>query len=144
MQLQQLAYQSSATVATTPEQLQLLLPTWRAHNHAAGISGLLLYGEQGIMQVLEGPAAQVHQVYRRIARDPRHYSVCTLIDEPVPTRAFGQWSMGFVQLDAPALAGLAGYASPAQPASLLPARPERWPELRALLREFALREQELG
>nr|GFC76762.1 hypothetical protein [Tanacetum cinerariifolium] len=52
----QLIYQSSATVAITPHQLQLVLPAWRAHNHAAGISGLLLYGDEGIMQVLEGDA----------------------------------------------------------------------------------------
>lgn len=144
MRVQQLVYQSSATVAITPNHLQHLLPAWRAQNHAAGLSGLLLYGGEGIMQVLEGPADSVHTVYQRIARDARHYNVCTLADGLVPARAFGQWSMGFVQLDAPDLSQLAGYVSPAQPARLLPAQPDKWPELLALVQEFVAREQQLG
>ncbi len=144
MHIQQLVYQSSATVVVTPSQLQHLLPAWRAQNHAAGISGLLLYGEEGIMQVLEGPAENVHAVYQRIARDPRHYNVCTLADGLVPARAFGQWSMGFVQLNAPDLRTLAGYVSPAQSAGLLPdQQPQAWPELIALLQEFVARERQL-
>lgn len=144
MQLQQLIYQSSATVAITPQQLQVLLPAWRASNHAAGISGLLLYGEEGIMQVLEGEPAQVRAVYERIAQDVRHFNVHTVADGLVTQRAFGQWSMGFVQLEAPEFRQLAGYVSPARPGSLLPDQPQRWPELRALLQEFALREQQLA
>jgi hypothetical protein len=142
MQIQQLIYQSLATVSITPNQLQHMLPSWREHNHADDISGLLLYGDAGIMQVLEGPAAQVHRTYQRIARDPRHYDVCILADGVVPTRAFGQWSMGFVQLDAPDLNQLAGYVRAAQPTSVLPNQPKAWPELVDLLQEFVLREQQ--
>ena len=142
MQVQQLVYQSSATVAITPDQLQQLLPAWRAGNHAANISGVLLYGDAGIMQVLEGPPEQVHRVYERIAHDPRHYNVCVVADGVVPARAFGEWSMGFVQLDAPDLSRLTGYVSAAQPDSLLPSQPQAWPELIELLQEFVLREQQ--
>jgi hypothetical protein len=142
MHVQQLVYQSLATVAITPAQLQQLLPAWRAGNHAADITGLLLYGDEGIMQVLEGPSEQVHRVYERIARDPRHYNVCVLADEVVPARAFGEWSMGFVQLDAPNLSRLTGYVSVSQPNSLLPNQPKAWPELIELLQEFVLREQQ--
>lgn len=141
MQIQQLIYQSSATVAITPAQLQYLLPAWRNYNHSVGISGLLLYGEDGIMQVLEGPAESVHHCYERIARDARHYNVCMLADELVSARAFSQWSMGFVQLDAPDFSRLAGYVSPSG-AALLPGQPQAWPELVALLQEFVLREQQ--
>jgi hypothetical protein len=141
MQVQQLIYQSLATAASTPEQLQRLLPKWRIYNHSLGISGLLLYGEEEIMQVLEGPAENVHQCYQRIARDKRHYNVCRLADGLVPARAFEQWSMGFTQLDAPDLRRLAGYVSPTQSAGLLPGQPQAWPELVALLQEFVLRDQ---
>ncbi|MVN75029.1 hypothetical protein GO988_01680 [Hymenobacter sp. HMF4947] len=141
MQIQQLVYQSLATVAITPAQLQHLLPTWRTRNHATGLSGLLLYGEQGVIQVLEGSPASVHQIYQRILRDARHYNVHTLADGLVPARAFGQWSMGFVELGAPDLSRLAGYVSPAQPAGLVPSHPQAWPELTALLQEFGAREQ---
>jgi hypothetical protein len=141
MKTHQLIYQSSPTVALTTVQLQQLLPAWRTSNHAAAISGLLLYGEEGVMQVLEGPAQQVHQTYARIARDRRHYNVCTLADGEVPFRAFAQWSMGFVQLATPELGRLASHAGLAPPAQLLPAQPEQWPELMALLHEFVARDQ---
>jgi hypothetical protein len=141
MQVHQLIYQSSPSVAIAPTYLQQLLPTWRASNHAATISGLLLYGEEGVMQVLEGPADQVHKMYERIARDQRHYNVSVLADYAVPTRAFAQWSMGFVHLEAPDLSRLAGYVSITQPAQVLPTQPKQWPDLIALLQEFVAREQ---
>jgi hypothetical protein len=141
MQINQLIYQSLATTAITPHQLQSLLPKWRISNHAMGISGLLLYGEEEIIQVLEGPAESVRQCYEVIARDKRHYNVYTLADGLVPTRAFGQWSMGFTQLDAPDFSRIAGYVSPSLPAGLLPNKPQAWPELVALLQEFVLRDQ---
>lgn len=141
MQVHQLIYQSSPITTLTPPQLTQLLPAWRTSNHAAAVSGLLLYGEEGVMQVLEGPADHVHKTYERIARDQRHYNICTLSDDVVPGRAFAQWSMGFVQLDAPDLSRLAGYVSFAQPSRLLPAQPKQWPELMALLQEFVAREQ---
>jgi hypothetical protein len=122
-------------------QLQQLLPAWRTNNHDAAISGLLLYGEEGVMQVLEGPAEQVHQTYARIVRDRRHYNISTLADGEVPFRAFAQWSMGFVQLAAPELGRLASHVDMAPSAQLLPARPEQWPELMALLHEFVARDQ---
>jgi len=141
MQIHQLIYQSLATTAITPTQLQTLLPKWRINNHAMGISGLLLYGEEEIIQVLEGPAESVRQCYQVIARDRRHYNVYTLADGLVPARAFGQWSMGFTQLDAPDLSRIAGYVSPSLPAGLLPSQPQAWPELVDLLQEFVLRDQ---
>ena len=139
MQIQQLVYQSSATVSITLSQFQQLLPIFRAQNHSVGISGLLLYSDDNIMQVLEGPAESVHAVYARIARDMRHYDVCVLADGPVSTRAFGEWSMGFLHLEAPELSQLAGYVSLTQPERLLP-QSQAWPELIALLQEFVARE----
>ena len=136
MQVHQLIYQSSLAVAVTPSHLRQLLPAWQIRNQAAAISGLLLYGEEGVMQVLEGPAEQVHKAYARITHDRRHYNVCTVADGVVPSRAFAQWSMGFVQLDAPDLGRLAKHISFEKPA-----QPEQWPELMALLQEFVTREQ---
>ena len=142
MQFQQLIYQSSATVAITAHQLELLLPAWRADNHAAGISGVLLYGEEGIMQIIEGEPNVIHALYQRIAQDVRHFNVHIVADGLVSHRAFEQWSMGFVQLDKPDFRHLTGYVSPARPGSLLPDQPQRWPELLALLQEFVMREQQ--
>lgn len=137
VQLQQLVYQSKATVPFSVEQLEQLLRPWRAHNHTLHISGLLLYGDEDIIQVIEGPAEGVHALYQIIAADARHYDVITLADGPIPARAFAEWSMGFSALDAPRRQQLAGYIGPVLDGPGLPASPGQWPELTALLREFA-------
>ena len=100
MQLQQIVYLSKATVPFSVDQLEQLLRPWRVHNHAQDISGLLLYGDEAIIQVIEGPVESVHALYQTIAADARHYDVITLADGPIPERAFAEWSMGFSALDA--------------------------------------------
>ena len=142
MQLQQLVYQSKATVQLTPAQLEELLGPWRQYNHQQLISGLLLYGDDDIIQIIEGPAEAVHGLYNVIARDARHYDVITLADGPVAERAFAEWSMGFAALDAPRRQQLAGYVRPGQPQGSLPTSPAEWPELTAMLREFVAQQQQ--
>ena len=137
MHLQQLVYQSKAALPFSAGQLEYLLGPWRAHNQSQHITGLLLYGDEDIIQVIEGPAANVHALFQTIAADARHYDVIILADGPVPERAFADWSMGFGTLDAPRRQQLAGYVGPGLSSGGLPARPGQWPELTALLREFA-------
>ena len=137
VKLQQLVYQSKATVPFSVAQLEQLLRPWRAHNQGQHISGLLLYGDDDIVQVIEGPVEVVHTLYQTIAVDSRHYDVVILADGPIQERAFAEWSMGFSLLDAPRRQRLAGYVRPAHDGSGLPASPGQWPELTALLRDFA-------
>lgn len=135
--LQQLVYQSKATVPFSLDQLERLLGPWRAYNHSLHISGLLLYGDEDIIQVIEGPADNVHTLYQTIAADARHYDVITLADGPIQERAFAEWSMGFSALNVPGRQRLAGYVGSVLSGHGLPVRPGQWPELTALLREFA-------
>ena len=137
VKLQQLVYQSKATVPFSVGQLEQLLRPWRARNQGQHISGLLLYGDDDIIQVIEGPVEGVHTLYQTIAADSRHYDVVILADGPIQERAFAEWSMGFGSLDASHRQRLAGYVRPAADGSGLPANPGQWPELTALLRDFA-------
>ena len=135
--LQQLVYQSKVTVPFTVEQLEHLLRPWRAYNHSQHITGLLLYGDDDIIQVIEGPADNVHALYQTIAADARHYDVITLADGPIPERAFAEWSMGFGALDTTHREKLAGYIGSELSGHGLPTHPGQWTELTAMLREFA-------
>lgn len=137
VKLQQLVYQSKATVPFSVDQLQHLLRPWRTHNRAQCISGLLLYGDDDIIQVIEGPVESVHALYQTIAADARHYDVVILSDGPIQERAFAEWSMGFGALDEPRRQRLAGYVRPTHDGSGLPVSPAKWPELMTLLRDFA-------
>ncbi len=112
--LHRLVYQSSATVFLNESHLEPLLTKSRAWNTAHGLTGLLLYCDGELLQVLEGPADEVHAIFARIQHDARHTYVTTLADGPVAHRCFTEWSMGFRTVDSAHLASVAGYFNPAQ------------------------------
>ncbi len=90
-----LVYTSTATLPFPEPELRQLLARWRATNVRLGLTGVLLYSEGNIMQVLEGEQEQVQALFSRIAADVRHRGVTRLADGPVPERAFADWSMRF-------------------------------------------------
>lgn len=60
------------------------------------------------MQLLEGDAEKVWAAHARIMKDPRHRGVMTILQEPIETRLFTDWSMAFGNLDDPAVASVDG------------------------------------
>lgn len=90
-----LVYTSEAVMRFYPDDLEALLTSARAHNHSAGITGILLYKSNRFIQFLEGPPAEVDALMERIERDPRHTTVRVVIDELVNDRQFDDWSMGY-------------------------------------------------
>lgn len=98
MPLFSLTYLSSAAPEFTKAELLEILEDSRVRNAAAGVSGILLYRDGNILQVLEGETAAVHATYQRIARDPRHSGIFPVIQEPIAERLFGEWSMAFRDL----------------------------------------------
>ncbi|UOQ96945.1 BLUF domain-containing protein [Hymenobacter sp. 5317J-9] len=93
--MHQLVYTSTAGVALTEAELQQQLNSWRRKNADLAVTGVLLHSEGHILQVLEGEAAVLHDLFATIAADFRHRSVTKLADGPVQARAFSDWSMGF-------------------------------------------------
>lgn len=114
--LHRLVYQSSATIFLSEPELALLLTKSRTWNAAHGLTGLLLYCNGNLLQVLEGTADEVHSIFARIRRDARHTHVTKLADGPVDQRCFDQWSMGFKTVNSAYLASVAGYFDPTQAA----------------------------
>jgi hypothetical protein len=104
-----LLYVSQAWPRFMVEQLQELLATSRASNVQHGITGMLLQKDGRFMQLLEGEGQAVLELYRRIAADPRHRDVVTLVQEPIAARRFPDWFMGFTNLDEPGMVGRPGY-----------------------------------
>merc|ERR1719203_1927604 len=71
------------------------------NNSERRIGGLLCFNPStlGIVQILEGPAAAVHDMYAKIAADPRHVD-CTLTNEEVlldPAEMIFDYVWGMVQ-----------------------------------------------
>ena len=105
-----LVYVSTATQPFSRQQLVELLEKSRINNAKVGVTGLLLYKDGVFIQVLEGARDAVQQVWERISRDPRHSVGTTLQTGETNFRQFPDWSMGFRDLDDPAVQQLPGFS----------------------------------
>lgn len=62
-------------------------------NALLGVTGLLVGNGFGYLQLIEGPAGAVEQVFRSIARDPRHFDLEVLRRDPCAARECPDWAM---------------------------------------------------
>lgn len=105
----QLLYASAATSPMLPADLSALLAKARSNNQRLGLTGILVHHSGSFFQVLEGEHAVVERLFERIRADARHDRVIILSSEQVPTRSFGEWTMGFVEMANERLARTPGY-----------------------------------
>ena len=105
-----LIYASSATHLMSNDELMDLLHTSHKNNAIMDITGILLYKDGNFLQVLEGEEADVMALYQKIGRDLRHHHVSMISNRTVQERHFGDWQMGFVNLDEINPAEIPGYS----------------------------------
>lgn len=51
------------------------------------------------MQILEGDAKDVHEIYAAICKDPRNEGNVILLESEISAREFPDWNMGFENLE---------------------------------------------
>ncbi len=73
-----------------------ILTKSQANNQRAGVTGALMFNAGCFAQVLEGSRSAIEDVFERIQQDERHGEVSLLAFDAADTRAFENWSMGFV------------------------------------------------
>lgn len=93
-----LTYLSSSKNLFSRRELDNILAVSRRNNTASGVTGMLLYRDGNLMQVLEGEKSVVRALYDRIVGDPRHDGVITVWEAEEPERQFPDWSMAFRDL----------------------------------------------
>ena len=99
--MQYLIYVSQAVHPMSDEELAEILRKSRVYNKDSGITGLLIYklapdGKRGnFMQLLEGDAGKLDEVFERIAADKRHHTKIILERKDIAQRNFPDWTMGF-------------------------------------------------
>ena len=103
-------YISSVKDGFSAADLVALLEQSREKNARLGITGMLLYKDGNIMQVLEGPDDVVRQLVKTIYADDRHHRVIQLLERQIEQRQFPDWTMGFKDLNDPALRENPGYS----------------------------------
>lgn len=94
-----LTYVSFATKAMSTEEILDLLKVSKEKNEHKNITGMLLYRDRYFIQALEGEEADVIALYEKIKEDKRHRNVVQIDKEYIEKRSFGEWSMGFSNLD---------------------------------------------
>ena len=105
-----LIYTSTASFLFSEDDIKKILNTSRDWNNDHGLSGLLLYKDGNIIQVLEGDEKEVEDIFEKIAQDPRHREVTKLSQRPITEREFQGWHMGFVDIGNLSDEELAGYS----------------------------------
>jgi len=93
-----LVYISASSGEETEEELEAILRRSRDTNRNRGITGMLLYFEGHIMQILEGPVEAVDKLYQRISQDSRHQNVTLMYEGKLEERLFPEFSMGYKPL----------------------------------------------
>lgn len=94
-QLYRLTYLSSARDEVPLSELDAILEVAREKNSRRQVTGLLLYHDMQFFQTLEGPQAEVEQIFNVIKTDRRHGGCVVLESRPVAARCFDRWSMGY-------------------------------------------------
>jgi hypothetical protein len=110
--IRQVIYSSKASGQMPSEELASILRVAKRNNEIGQITGILLFRRGQFLQLLEGTETNLNAVLSRIARDPRHRDITTIMNEPAKARAFGAWSMGFQDisnLDANELPGFSAF-----------------------------------
>ena len=73
-----------------------ILEVSRASNERDGITGVLLFCNNNVVQCLEGSREAVNKTYARIVQDKRHQNLLLVDYRMLSTRLFSKWSMGYV------------------------------------------------
>jgi CheY-like chemotaxis protein len=76
-----------------------MLRTAQENNYNLGISGLLVYGNNRFLQVIEGIKGPLESLYEKINKDERHSDLHLISEEEIEAPAFDLWRMLFINLD---------------------------------------------
>jgi len=91
-------YLSTATELFEEQELEEILKTSRRNNSENDVTGILLYLDGSIIQVLEGEESTVKELYQKILLDRRHTGAIKLKEGTLEKRNFPDWSMGYQKL----------------------------------------------
>jgi hypothetical protein len=106
--LSHIIYASSADSKMSDAELRAILERARTENSRLNITGILLHAEGSYFQVLEGDADAIDSLYAKIGHDKRHASVVLIVREPIASRSFTDWSMGFASVTSRDVAEIIG------------------------------------
>ncbi len=96
MRLVRLIYTSRMKDGVDPSELARIHETAMRNNQASGTTGMLAFGNDRFLQLLEGSRTAVNHLYSKISADSRNTDVALLEYSEIVERDFDQWSMKLV------------------------------------------------
>lgn len=93
-----IVYISSVTDLLSEEELTCIMQRSQLKNRVLGITGIMLYFNGSVIEVLEGPENKVKALYETIRKDPRHVQATQLYANSIAHRSFPDWYMGYKTL----------------------------------------------
>ena len=131
----QLIYTSSATAELDDFTLREIAQTSSFNNQELGITGVLLFHEGSIMQVLEGDEMNVCSLYGKVKKDPRHTGCMILSTRTTEKCEFSGWFMGYKNISDHAGGAKLFNLNKENLATIMPASPSE--ELATLTQTYA-------
>jgi len=135
----ELLYTSVSPIGMSESNLNDILEKARLKNKRLGITGMMLYHNREIMQILEGEKSIVQEMFQTIFEDARHTSVEVLYQGEIENRAFSDWSMAFKSIDKNMIkiitAGYEGFNKEISPICMIKDSPNRGKKTFILLRD---------
>jgi hypothetical protein len=94
--LVQVLYLSEIAAPLSDTDLGVLLSAAQMRNRRLDVTGVLTRSSSYFAQVLEGREEAVDELIKRIARNVLHGNIRTVLRRRIQRRAFGGWSMGYL------------------------------------------------
>ncbi|MGE0637293.1 MAG: BLUF domain-containing protein [Bacteroidia bacterium] len=95
MELTYLIYKSKPTANLSEKDLLEIAEQSKNNNIDNGLTGLLIFGNNEFIQVLEGSEKDIEALYQKLLSDKRHNDVIIVKRGELERRYFPTWSMGF-------------------------------------------------
>lgn len=96
--LWRIAYMSSAESRDFREDAPTFLAGIRRRNEVEKITGVLVFCDGSIFQVLEGDRHVVEAMFATIKNDRRHRTVSTILSGQINVRDFSDWRMAWLDV----------------------------------------------
>jgi hypothetical protein len=100
MELAYLIYKSTPKDSLTEKDLVEIAEQSKDNNIDNDLTGLLIYGSNEFVQILEGPEQAIETLYTKLLADKRHSNVTLVNRGMLERRYFPTWSMGFRSVSA--------------------------------------------
>ena len=102
--MKRLIYHSFAAPQLKADDVFGIVERASAWNGSVGLSGFLLFREREFMQLLEGDADALDELFEKVRVDPRHRSIEVKFENAIESRCFSRWRMQRIAVTSPHVA----------------------------------------